>query len=95
MDDTKKSVIRYEHMLITPDLLDYLGFEDILATRDYTAFNVMPERSIFVREGVIVAFNITDNRRLSILKSYFPFCVILHNEGLTLKGLIDEMLLIL
>jgi hypothetical protein len=93
MEDTKKSVIRYEHMFVTPTLLEYLDFEDISLKN----FKTMPERSIFQRGGVVVALDITEPRLRKRLRDRFTknnYYTILFSEGLTLSTLINGMLLL-
>lgn len=91
MEDTKKSVICYENMLITPALLQYLYFTDITSE-----FRGLEPQSVFfhLSTGVIAYYHNSHPTLRARLNKKFPDGQLFYKlpiEGLDLRRLVRQM----
>ena len=93
MDDTKKSIIRYEKMIITPELLEYLGFRDITFM-----IRSIPEdsRQLFCHPelDILVSFDECSTTKRKTVRRNYParYYDLFASDTLTLNSLISHML---
>ena len=93
MDDTKKSIIRYEKMIITPELLEYLGFRDIT----WIIKSVLKEsRQLFchLELDILVSFDECSTTKRKAVRRKYParYYDLVSSDTLTLESLISHML---
>ena len=88
--DNKKSVIRYQDMMITPDLLEYLDFNDISGT-----VKGLPERSLFghMNFDILISYVTEPVALRRKIKRKYPVAYYRHYDAgkLTLKSLIHKI----